>query len=56
MNAKNELLNNKQEKEVTSGCTDTTCCPPANPFIRTSPKVFVAMAANIKSVVERMFS
>ena len=39
MNAKKERLNNQPVKEVSSGCTDTACCPPANPFIRATPKV-----------------
>ena len=39
MNEKNEILSNKPLKEATSGCTDTTCCPPKNPFMRSTPKV-----------------
>jgi len=40
MNEKNELLNNSANQPSSTGCTNTSCCPPANnTYTRETPKV-----------------
>jgi len=39
VNKEHELLSNKSIEETSSGCTDTSCCPPKSPFKRDTPKV-----------------
>ncbi|MEP0355248.1 MAG: SEC-C metal-binding domain-containing protein [Paraglaciecola sp.] len=36
MNDNNEAL---VEENKSSGCTNTSCCPPKNPIVRDTPKV-----------------
>jgi len=39
MNQQNELQNDKSLKDMSTSCTDTSCCPPKNPVTRKGPKI-----------------
>jgi uncharacterized protein YecA (UPF0149 family) len=39
MNTSHTLLTDELSDETSSGCTNTSCCPPKTPSVRVSPKI-----------------
>jgi len=39
MNQKNQMLNDKSLTGASTGCSNTSCCPPKGPVTRKQPKI-----------------